>query len=153
MLDNLVAYQYTGTLKFLAKFFAVFLFISSLFFSVTNYCDTHHVGLAYNRFSGESFVQGPGIHFTAPWTSVSRIDIRPQRLCVESAARSSKCLLVQFKKDAFRDLISAEGFRYYWWDNRFSYNSGHKEEYRGFRDLMLGYAYTNATFLTVKEEF
>jgi hypothetical protein len=50
------------------------------------------------------------------------------------------CRLVQFQTDEWREVIKFEGFRYYWFYNRFSFNSG-QETYRGFKNLMLGHAY------------
>lgn len=114
------------------------LFVYLVFFS---YTETHEVGIAWNRATGELWRQDPGMHWTAPWVAVSQIDTRPQRLCVMSAGRGFSCKLVRFEPAAYREFVATEGHRYYWWSNRLSFNSGHSDEYRGMRDIMLGYAY------------
>jgi hypothetical protein len=51
--------------------------------------------------------------------------------------------------------VKTEGFYYYWWANRLSFNLGYDQEYRGVRDLMRGYAYSphHYPFLVVKDEY
>jgi hypothetical protein len=111
------------------------------YLALFNYIETFEVGLAWNRATGDLWLQGPGMHWTAPWVSVSRIDTRPQRVCVVTSGRGFSCKLVQFESTAYREFVATEGHRYYWWSNRFSFNSGHSEEYRGMRDILLGYGY------------
>ncbi len=72
-----------------------------------------------------------------------------------SAGRGYSAKLVQFQPDAWREFVAIEGFRYYWWANRFSLNFGYSEEYRGMRDILRGYAYSpkSYTFIKVLEEY
>jgi len=106
-----------------------------------NYLEQNEVGIAWNRATGELWLQNAGYHFTAPWVAVSSVDTRPMRVCVTTAGRGFNCKLVQFVPDDYREFVAVEGFRYYWLANRFSINSGYDDEYRGMKDLMRGYAY------------
>lgn len=107
-----------------------------------NYLEPYEVGIARNAFTGEIVLQKGGMHLTAPWVRVATIDTRPQRVCVTTTGRGFNCLLVAFDPVAYKEFVAVEGFRYYWWANRFSFNSGYHEEYRGMRDLLRGYAYS-----------
>jgi hypothetical protein len=103
--------------------------------------DLAHVGLAWNLATGRSTLQRPGWHLTPPWVLVARVDARPVRVCITSASRGYSCRLVQFEPSAYQQFLAVQGFGYYWWANRISFNFGYSEEYRGFRDLLRGYAY------------
>lgn len=106
-----------------------------------HYTDSYEFGITYNMFTGEIKPdKRTGHHITAPWVRATKIDTRPQRVCIASKARNMNCRLVQFDTSQWRELIKIEGFRYYWWDNRISFNSG-QETYRGVRNLLLGHAY------------
>lgn len=121
-----------------------------------NYAEAYEVGLARNAVSGEFWLQeGGGLRFTAPWVRVARIDTRPMRVCVTSAGRGFNCKLVQFEPKFYREFVAVEGFRYYWWANRFSFNWGYDEEYRGLKDLLRGHAYgvTRYPFVTVLRDY
>lgn len=121
-----------GSLSFLFLFW-VFCF---------HYTDSHQVAIARNEVSGELWLDDkPGPNISAPWVKVVRIDIRPMRVCVSTSSRSFNCRLVEFDKNGWREFVETEGFRYYWWDNRFSYNSGYDDEYRGMKDLLRGYSF------------
>ena len=116
-----------------------------------HYTEPTEVGVKWNLVSGEiSADERSGFHFTPPWVLVANIDTRPVRVCVTSASRSVNCKLVQFDKNYCRQLVEAEGFRYYWWDNRISFNLGYSDEYRGQKDLMRGYAYSVKDFPFIK---
>jgi len=104
----------------------------------------------WNPISGELTRDHPGRHLTPPWVFVAKLDTRPVRVCVTSASRSVNCRLVQFDERLYEDFVRTEGFRYYWWDNRFSFNFGYPEEYRGFRDVMRGYAYSVKKYPFIK---
>lgn len=122
----------------------LYTFVFILFFWVFcfHYTDTHEVGIGKNIFTGNLWLDdraGPSI--TAPWTTVVIIDTRPMRVCVSSSSRSFNCRLVEFNKVGWREFIETEGYRYYWWDNRFSFNSGYDEEYKGMKDLLRGYSF------------
>ena len=94
----------------------------------------------------------PGYNITAPWVQVSRIDTRPQRVCVDCDCRNLNCQLASFDPDGWEEFVRYEGFRYYWWSNRFSFNPGHKNEYRGMNDILRGYAFDGKEYPFIKRE-
>lgn len=125
---------------------SIILFYSAFY----HYTDSYEFGITYNVFSGElKSDQHTGHHITMPWVLATKIDTRPQRVCITSATRNVDCRLVQFDTTQWRELIKFEGFRYYWWYNRFSFNSG-QETYRGVRNLFLGHAYGNSRCSCIK---
>lgn len=132
---------------------ALLLFISYLTFF--NHVDVTHVGIARNRVSGETWLQQPGWYLTAPWTQIARIDTRPMRVTVTTAGHGFSAKLIQFQVAGWKEFVTTEGFHYYWWYNRISFNFGYKEEYRGFRDIMRGYAYgaKQYSFIKILEEY
>lgn len=112
-----------------------------------NYTEAYEAGIAWNRFTGTLWLQDGGMHFTLPWVAVSRVDTRPQRVCLTSTGRGSfNCRLVQFVPSAYKEFVAVDGHRYYWWSNRFSFNSGYDDEYRGMKDLLRGYAYADTAY-------
>jgi hypothetical protein len=120
-----------------------------------NHVDPYEVGISWNRVTGELWLQGSGIHFTPPWVAVSRVDTRPMRVCVTTSGRGYNCKLIQFVPEAYKEFVAVEGHRYYWWANRFSFNSGYDDEYRGIKDLLRGHAYgtTRYSFMKILEEY
>jgi hypothetical protein len=87
---------------------------------------------------------------------VARIDTRPMRVCVTSSARATlACKLVRFDSDHLDEFFLVEGWHLYWWSNRLSFNMGHEETYRGFRDIMRGYAFSSQpySFIEVLEAY
>lgn len=109
------------------------------------------MAVEWNPFSGE--LKGDtvaGWKISAPWEMVSKIDLRPTRVCITSAANSYSCKLVSFQRTKWEDFIKVQGFSYYWWSNRFSFNFGYKDEYRGFKDIMRGYAYGTEKYDFIK---
>lgn len=106
-----------------------------------NHLEPHEFGIVRSRLTSNMWTQHAGWHLTAPWASVSVIDTRPMRVSVDSSGRSCSAKLVQFVPEEWEEFIKTEGFRYYWWSNRISFNLGYEEENRGMRDLMRGYAY------------
>lgn len=125
------------------------------YFVFLNRIEPAWVGIAKNYVSGEMWLQGPGWHLTAPWTLVARVDARPVRVCVPTAGRGFSAKLIQLEPSAWREFIATEGFRYYWWANRLSFNFGNEEEYRGMRNILLGYAYSpkRYPFIKILEEY
>ena len=117
--------------------------IVALFYLMfVHYTDINQAAIVRNSLTGEVVLDTvPGLDLSAPWRRVARIDLRPQRVCISSASRAYNCKLVQFKPRAYREFVKVQGFGYYWWANRISFNSGYNEEYRGMRDLLRGYAY------------
>jgi hypothetical protein len=122
-----------------------------LYCPFVHFTDSYHVAIVWNRVSGElSLNEKGGFHLTPPWTAVARIDTRPMRVCITSTARTTNCKLVEFQPAAYRDFVSVQGFHYYWWANRFSWNSGYNEEYRGMRDILRGYAFSARQYTFVR---
>ncbi len=115
-----------------------------------HYTESYEFGITYDFFTGEVKADThTGYHLTAPWVLATKIDTRPQQVCIVSATRNMDCRLVQFDTTRWRELIKYEGFRYYWWYNRFSFNSG-QTTYRGIRNLLLGHAYGSTRCSCVK---
>lgn len=127
--------------------------LGCFYLACINYTEPNEVGIARNTFTGELWLQDKGgFHLTAPWTFVACVDTRPLRVCVPSAAHAAvNCKLVQFNPQYYREFVQVEGFRYYWWANRISFNWGYHEESRGVADIMRGYAFSvqQYQFITV----
>ncbi len=138
--------------KFLA---AALLVIFAFYVFCVHYTEAYQVGVMWNRLSGSvELDQQGGFTLTPPWVSVARIDLRPARVCIASTARSYNCKLVKFEPTAFREFVALQGFHYYWFANRVSFNSGY-ESYRGMKDIMRGYAFSEKQykFLVVTGEY
>lgn len=122
---------------------AVVCSVLGLFYlAFVNYLEAYQAGIARNIVTGEVILQDHGgFHLTAPWVQVARVDTRPVRVCITSTARAYNCKLVQFLPNAYKEFVVTQGFRYYWWTNRISFNFGYTEEYRGTKDILRGYAY------------
>ncbi len=121
-----------------------------------NYTEPTELGVARNVISGHTWTQTKGgWHFTAPWTFVATIDLRPMKVAVDSAGRGYSAKLVQFVPEYWEEFVKTEGFRYWWLANRLSFNFGYHEEHRGMRDIFRGYAYGQKQypFLRVLADF
>lgn len=118
-----------------------------------HWTNVHQVAIKRNIFTGEMSIDTiPGINISAPWVQVSRIDVRPVRVCVDCSCRNINCRLVTFKHEYWKDFVDKEGFRYYWWANRFSINIGNREEYRGMKNILRGYSFDDEqNFLEKKQ--
>lgn len=130
--------------------------VVSLILVVTAYCaffhyqGIHHYALMWDRVSGDYWLEKKAsFHFSMPWVMAAKIDNRPMRVCVTSASRSFNCRLVQFVPSAYKEFIQTEGFRYYWWANRISFNFGYDEEYRGMKDILRGYTFSAKKYLFI----
>lgn len=143
--------QRRRALKWSAPVGALLLF----YLGCLNHVEPSQVGLAKNIASGEVWVQPAGWHLTPPWVMVARIDTRPVRVAVASSGRGYSAKLVRFVPEHYREFVAVEGFRYYWWDNRLSFNFGHDEEFRGLRDIMRGHAYgaVRYPFIEILDEY
>ena len=117
-----------------------------LYLACMNYLEPTEVGISWNNMTGEIELQQPGWHLTAPWVQVARVDTRPMRVCLTSASRAFNCKLVQFVPREYRLFVETEGFHYYWWYNRISFNLGYGDEYRGMKDILRGYAYSSKQY-------
>lgn len=126
-----------------------------LYLALFNAVERGQVGLARNWISGDMWLQQPGWHITPPWVWVARIDTRPMRVAVDSSGHGYHAKLVQFNPDGWEEFVQTEGWYYYWWANRISFNFGYSEEHRGLRDIMRGYAYgaKRYSFITILREF
>ena len=123
-----------------------------LLIGTVNYLEPIEVGLTWNPLTGERGLQKrAGWHLTPPWVMESTVSTSPERLCLTSATHSAvNCRLVQFVPEHYRDFLEVEGFRWYWWSNRFSFNSGYHEEYRGVRDVLRGYAFSSQQYQFIR---
>lgn len=127
------------------------MFVLGYYLLIVNYTEPTQLGIARNDFTGEMWAQAKGgFHFTSPWVRVAKVDTRPMRVGVNSAGRGFNAKLVQFDSQHWREFVTTEGFAYYWWANRFSFNSGYDEEYRGMRDILRGYAYSAKPYPFIK---
>jgi len=139
-------YQYKKTTVTLGSIFLFWLF----FF---HYTDVNEVAICRNIVTGDMYLDSiPGPNITAPWVQVAKIDTRPQRLCIECNCRNINCFLVSFDYSGWKDFVNKEGFRYYWWSNRFSFNMGHKKTYRGMDDILKSYAFDGSKYKFIKIE-
>lgn len=119
-----------------------------------HYTAGHEFGLTYNWFTGEIVPDGhAGHHISWPWVQAAKIDARPLRVCIASASRNLNCRLVQFDPTQYKELIRIEGFHYYWWYNRISFNCD-QETYRGTENLLLGHSYgaNRGSFVKILED-
>lgn len=142
--------------KFILPFLVVAGVFLALYLALFNYTEAYEAGIARNLVTGELRLQsGGGMHLTPPWVLVSNVDIRPTRVCLTTTARSFNCLLAEFKPEYYQEFVVTQGFRYWWWANRFSFNFGYDEEYRGFRDVLRGYAFGSQPrpFVTVTDGY
>lgn len=126
-----------------------------VYFPFFHYSEPTQVGITRNWITGDVRLDTSGWNVTPPWVSVAKIDKRPMRVCVTTAGRGFNCKLVQFEPNAFKEFIAVEGFYYYWWANRVSFNFGYNEEYRGMNDLLRGYAYgiKKYPFITIVRDY
>ena len=135
----------------------VLLALMVLKLATVNYLEPTEIGLEWNMVTGQADIQDrAGWHLRAPWVLLSEIDGRPQRVCLTSSAHAAQnCRLVEFVSGEYRAFIATEGFRFYWWSNRFSVNFGYSEEYRGMRDVLRGYAFSaeHYPFVRVLKEY
>ncbi len=131
--------------KFFAKFKKTIIGIIAIFsfwLFFFHYTDVNQVAICRNIFTGEMYLDSiPGPNLSAPWVQVSRIDIRPKRICIDCDCKNINCVLVSFKPEHWRKFVKIEGFRYYWWSNRMSINFGHSNETRGIDDILRSYAF------------
>lgn len=130
----------------------IFLATSGLFYLLfVHFTDQYQVAITRNLFTGELQCDTRGgFHLTAPWVQAVRVDTRPMRVCITSASRAYNCKLVQFEPNAYQQFIGVQGFQYYWWANRVSFNFGYNEEYRGMKDILRGYAYGAGHYRFIK---
>ncbi len=136
---------------------ALILTMGVLFYLLcVHHVEPYWIVIEWNRRTGEMRLDTEAIwYITPPWVMAIQIDIRPQRVCVTSAGRGVfNCKLVKFEPTAYKEFVAVEGLRYYWFANRISFNLGYEEEYRGFRDIMRGYAFSakKYKFITILKE-
>lgn len=126
-----------------------------LYVSFINHIEPAKIGLARNWISGSIWVQNPGWHIGPPWVWVAEIDTKPMRVSVQSAGHGYSSKLVQFDREYWKEFVKVEGWRYYWWANRLSFNFGYDEESRGLKDILRGHAYgvKKYPFIKILEEY
>lgn len=142
--------------KFVVIPLTILLLYAVLRLTTFHYLYYKEVGISYNIFNGEVVLLNKGgWNVLPPWKLVSKIDTKPIRVCITSAGRGFNCKLVQFQPGSYRQFVETEGFRLYWWANRFSFNWGYDEEYRGIKDILRGYTFSakKYPFVVVVEEY
>ena len=130
----------------------------SFWLSCVHYTEPNQAAVTWNLFSGEVWIDVvAGLNVNTPWVLVARIDKRPVRVCISTRGRGFNCKLVEFVPSGWKELLKVEGFRYYWWDNRISFNWGYErsEEHRGVKDLLRGHAYgvQKYSFIKILRDF
>lgn len=126
------------------KYFYWILLTILVYLTMFYYSGRNDFVLTQNILTGEVQPEThKGYHLTYPWILASKIDDRPHRFCIPSATRNMSCKLVKFDTSKWKDLIEYEGFHYYWWYNRFSFNSG-QETYKGVDNLLFGHSWGNS---------
>lgn len=131
----------------------VFLVLFMFYLTSVYRIEPNEMGISWNPITGNLTGDTvPGFYLSAPWSMESNLDLRPCRVCVTTSANSYSCKLVSFDNKHWKEFVKVQGFRYYWWSNRISFNMGYREEYRGFRDILRGYAYGNESYNFIKIE-
>ena len=141
--------------KFLLGGFCLFFLLLFCILCI-HYLEFTEVGIGYKLTTGEvELISKAGWNFRPPWVLVAKIDTRPVRVCITSAGRGFNCKLVQFQSTAYKEFVAIEGFRFYWWANRISFNFGYKEEYRGMKDILRGHAFgvEKYSFFKILEDY
>jgi hypothetical protein len=136
-------------------FCTVLFFLVIFYVPFVHYTDTYETAIMHNKITGEIIIdEEAGFNITPFWVFVSSVDMRPQRVCVTTTAKIVNCKLAKFVSKNLKELVSREGFHYYWLSNRFSFNLGYDTEYRGMVDLLRGYAFSggNYSFIKVVDE-
>lgn len=132
----------------------VFISIATIFLlylTSFNYIPMNELTLNHNIFSGEVECDTvSGIKLSAPWIQVAVIDRRPIRVCIDCSCRNLTCKLVEFDPKGYKDFIQKEGWSYYWFRNRLSFNSGNNQEYRGINNIIRGYAFDDKKYTFLK---
>lgn len=119
-----------------------------------HHSESYEFVITRNIITGDSKPDShTGHHFTWPWVLAAKIDTRPHKVCIASASRNMNCRLVQFDTSKWEELLAYEGFHYYWWYNRFSFNWS-QETYRGVDNLLLGHSFgrTRGSFVKILQE-
>ena len=152
-------FDYVKPIKKIGKYVGI-IFLSILTISILYICITHiepdEWGLQKNFINGQIALKDPGLYFRPPWMLITKIPAKPIRVCISSTSKGYNAKLVQFNPETYEEFVVTEGWSYYWWANRFSFNSGYskEEEHRGFKDIAKGYAYSVVNypfFITIKE--
>lgn len=137
--------------KLIKRAAVLFLAIFVFWLGFLNYTEPTQIGVARNLATGKMWAQiGGGWHLTPPWVLVARIDTRPTRVSVDSAGHGFSAELVQFIPEQWEAFVNTEGFRYWWWANRISFNFGYENEHRGMKDILRGYAYSAKKYPFIK---
>ncbi len=109
--------------------------------NLLTYSGPTEIGIARNVLTGQTWPMPKGLRFKPPWVLVPHIDTRPMRVSVDSAGHGWSAKLVQFVPSEWESFVKTEGFYFWWWANRISFNSGYRDEHRGIKDIFRGYAY------------
>jgi hypothetical protein len=109
-----------------------------------HYIPKGKASLDRNLLTGEVVLNKKiGLNFSYPWIQSAGIDLRPTRYCIDCSCSNLICSLVSFDEAGLNYFIKQEGWSYYWLRNRFSFNLGHSNEWRGWYNIMRGYSFDN----------
>ena len=139
--------------KWVKRFCIAVLIWLVLWGTLVTHIEPTEAGIGINWFNGNlRLLDRAGWHLTPPWVWVTKVQTTPMRVSVSTASRGYSSKLVQFQKEYYKEFIATEGWYFYWWYNRLSFNIGytHDEEYRGFRDIMRAYAYSAKRYPFIK---
>lgn len=143
LLKSLMTQYQSKIIKSLSIIGILFTFYLTSF----NFLNMSEVSLNYNIIDGTVTCDTvTGIKLSAPWVLVSVIDTRPIKVCVDCSCRNLTCKLIAFNPNEYKTFLQKEGWSYFWWKNRLSFNSGNKQEYRGFKNVIRGYAFDNVEY-------
>ena len=130
----------------LTLFATATIMLGTCYRSFAHYTETGWIGIQRNQITGELSLDHAGFNFNPPWVWVAMMEKRPQRVCITSGAHAYNCRLVRFAPEHYEEFVTTEGWRYWWWSNRISFNMGYDEEYRGVYDILRGYAFGAHTY-------
>ncbi|MFA7218953.1 MAG: hypothetical protein WC119_00310 [Synergistaceae bacterium] len=157
-LERGVAFFKTSLWKWIKRtMIAIFIWLF-LWVNLITHIEPTEAGIGINWFNGNlQLLDRSGWHVTPPWVWVCKIETTPMRVSVSTASRGYSSKLIQFNKEFYKEFVETEGWYFYWWYNRLSFNIGYdrNEEYRGFRDIMRAYAYSakKYQFITTLKEY
>lgn len=129
------------------KSFSVIGILFTFYLTSFNFLNMSEVSLNYNIIDGNVTCDTvSGIKLSAPWVLVNVVDIRPIKVCVDCSCRNLTCKLIAFNPKEYKIFVQKEGWSYFWWRNRLSFNSGNKQEYRGLKNVIRGYAFDDVEY-------
>jgi hypothetical protein len=125
--------------------YLIVLLLSLLTYSIVEWNSPTNISIYKNIFSGEMGVYKSGLHISPPWVITRKINLEPRRFCIQCDCRNSTCNLIRFNPDGWKEFIDKEGFRFYWFSNRISFNQSNIT-YRGLDNILYGYSFDSMEY-------